>query len=113
MESKKTVPQEKKKDPNLVELETPIKRGDKEITEVTVHKPNSGGLRGCSLRGLLDFNASDIITVIPRITDPQITPAEASMLDPADLLQIGAKVADFLLTKQVKAEAMAHLSQTP
>lgn len=96
-----------------ITLDTPLKRGETEITEISIHKPNSGALRGCSLRGLLDFNASDIITVIPRITDPQITPAEASLLDPADLLQIGAKVADFLLTKQVKAEAMAHLSQTP
>ena len=96
-----------------ITLDTPLKRGETEITEISIHKPNSGALRGCSLRGLLDFNASDIITVIPRVTDPQITPAEASTLDPVDLLQIGAKVADFLLTKQVKAEAMAHLSQTP
>ena len=93
-----------------ITLDTPLKRGETEITEISIHKPNSGALRGCSLRGLLDFNATDLITVIPRITDPQITPAEASTLDPADLLQIGAKVADFLLPSQLKAEAQAQLS---
>lgn len=98
------------KNPNLVELETPIKRGETEITEITLHKPNSGALRGCSLRGLLEFQANDIITVIPRVTDPQLTPAEAATLDPVDLLQIGAKVADFLLTKRARDEAMAQLS---
>ena len=97
-------------DQNTITLDTPIKRGEKEITEVTVHKPNSGALRGCSLRGLLDFQTADIITVTPRITDPQLTPAEAAMLDPVDLLQIGVKVADFLLPSQLKAEAQAQLS---
>ena len=37
------------KDPNTVQLDTPIKRGDGHITSVTLRKPNSGELRGVSL----------------------------------------------------------------
>lgn len=97
--------------PNTITLETPIKRGETEITQLTINKPNSGALRGASLRGLLDFQTTDILKVAPRVTEPPITDHEAAMLDPADLLQIGAKVTDFLLTTQVKTEAMAQLSQ--
>ena len=35
-----------KRDPNTVTLDTPIKRGNGEITEVTLRKPSAGELRG-------------------------------------------------------------------
>lgn len=54
---------------NTITLDTPIKRGESEITVVTINKPNSGALRGASLRGLLDFQTDDIIKVLPRVGD--------------------------------------------
>lgn len=90
---------------NTVTLEKPIKRGEKEITSITLNKPNSGGLRGCSLRGLLDFQTDDIIKVLPRVTEPALTDAEAARLEPVDLLKLGAVIAGFLLPKQVMEEA--------
>lgn len=93
---------------NKVTLETTIKRGDKELTEIEVLKPNSGALRGASLRGLLDFQADDIITVVPRVTVPALTPQEAQMLDPVDLVQFGGKIAGFLLPKRIREEAEAE-----
>lgn len=89
----------------LIKLETPLKRGDKEITEITLHKPNSGALRGCSLRDCLDMNTDAICTVIPRISDPQITQQEMTKLEPCDLLQMGAALANFLLPPSLYAEA--------
>ena len=94
---------------NKVPLERSIKRGEKEITEIEIIKPNSGALRGASLRGLLDFKADDIITVLPRVTLPALTPAEAQCLDPVDLLEMGAKIVDFLLSKRLKEQARAEL----
>lgn len=94
---------------NEVTLETPIKRGEASLTTIEVIKPNSGALRGASLRGLLEFMAQDIITVIPRVTIPAITPQEAQGMDPVDLLEIGAKIADFLLSRRAKAQASAEL----
>lgn len=94
---------------NKVTMETPIKRGENELVEIEVIKPNSGALRGASLRGLLDFQTDDIITVLPRVTLPALTPAEAQRLDPVDLVQLGGKIAGFLLSKRVKEQAKAEL----
>ena len=57
-----------KKDPNTVQLETPIKRGDGHITSVTLRKPNSGELRGISLAELLQMKVDALQAVLPRIT---------------------------------------------
>lgn len=90
---------------NTVTLEKPIKRGETEITRITLNKPLSGALRGCSLRGLLDFQTDDIIKVLPRVTEPALTDSEASRLDPADLIQMGTVIAGFLLPKRLMDEA--------
>lgn len=95
---------------NKITLDTPIKRGEKEITELELIKPNSGALRGASLRGILDFQADDIIKVLPRVTMPALTAAEAERLDPADLIQLGTVLAGFLLPK--RALEAAEASQT-
>jgi len=87
---------------NIITLDTPLKRGDNEITHVTLNKPNSGALRGASLRGLLDFQTDDIIKVLPRITEPALTDQEAARIDPADLVQMGMVISGFLLSKQIK-----------
>lgn len=98
---------------NTVTLDAPIKRGEKEITRITLNKPNSGALRGASLRGLLDFQTDDIIKVLPRITDPALTDHEANRLDPADLVQMGGVIARFLLPKQVLDKAQAEAGSLP
>lgn len=92
-------------DTQKITLETPIKRGETEITSLELRKPDAGGLRGCSLRGLLDFQADDIIKVLPRISSPTLTDFEAARLDPADLMQAGGVIAGFLLPKRALAEA--------
>lgn len=93
----------------IITLDTPIKRGDTEITKITLHKPNSGALRGTSIRAILDMDTSTIITLLPRITDPQLTPAEASTMDLPDLVQAGVAVASFFLSKAALAEAKASI----
>lgn len=90
-----------------ITLETPIARGETQITALELRKPNAGALRGCSLRGLLEFQADDIIKVLPRVTEPALTEAEAARLDPADLLQAGSVIAGFLLPKRAMEQAQA------
>ncbi|HEY5804868.1 MAG TPA: phage tail assembly protein [Lysobacter sp.] len=92
-------------DPNVVTLEEPIQRGDQKITTVTVRKPAAGELRGVSLAELLQLDVASLITVLPRITSPILTQADVAKLEPADLLQLGGKVAGFLLTKAAKESA--------
>lgn len=87
---------------NNVILDTPIKRGDSEITSIELRKPVSGELRGLSLTDLLQMDVNAMHRVLPRISIPSITEAEAAALDPADLLQLSAKVASFLLPKAAR-----------
>jgi hypothetical protein len=92
---------------NTINLDTPIKRGETEITALTLRKPNAGALRGVGLRGLLEMEVDAISKVLPRISEPALTDADVARMDPADLLQAGAVIAGFLLPKRALAEAQA------
>lgn len=89
----------------LITLDTPIKRGDKDITELNLRKPTAGELRGVTLTDLLQMDVQALSRVIPRISDPTITEADVARMDPADLVQIGGAVAGFLLPKAAMADA--------
>jgi hypothetical protein len=91
-----------------VTLDTPIVRGEQTITTVKVRKFSSGEMRGCSVSALLNLNYDDIEKLLPRITVPPLTKAEVSTLNPADLVQFGSEIMDFLLP----TDAKAGLSQT-
>lgn len=56
----------------VVELDEPIKRGETEITRVTVRKPKSGELRGVRLQVLMEMDVISMTEVLPRITDPSL-----------------------------------------
>ena len=94
-------------DSTTITLTKPIKRGDQEIAKITLHKPDAGQLRGVSLRACLDMETDAICTVVPRISDPKITPQEMNSraIEPHDLLQMGAALAGFLLPPSALQEA--------
>lgn len=96
------------KDPNTVQLETPIKRGDSLITSVTLRKPNSGELRGVSLAELLQMKVDALQAVLPRITSPMLHKQDMASLDPADLVNLGTVVVGFLLTKEQKKDFLSE-----
>ncbi|WP_447555683.1 phage tail assembly protein [Vreelandella sp. EE22] len=86
----------------IVELETPLKRGKTEVKELTVRKPMSGGMRGISLVDIMNFDVTALQKVLPRITTPAITEAEARTLDIVDLIQLGQALNGFLIPKKLK-----------
>ena len=90
---------------DAINLDEPLKRGEQTISSVTVRKPAAGELRGVTLSDLLNLEVNALIKVLPRVTSPSLTEQEVARLDPADLVQLGSKVAGFLLPKSVKAEA--------
>lgn len=96
-----------------VTLDTPLKRGDQEITAITVRKPGSGELGGVSLMDLMRMDVTALHTVLPRITAPTLTAADVSKLDPADLVNIATEVTGFLLSKRDREEAFLTASKTP
>lgn len=90
-------------DDNTVVLDTPVKRGNTEIDQITLRKPSSGELRGLNLSDLLQLDVGSLIKLLPRISN--LNEYEASKLDPADLVAIGTKVVGFLLQKRTKTDA--------
>lgn len=89
---------------DAVPLEEPIVRGegsDKEqrIDSLQLRRPNSGELRGLSLHDVLKLDVDTLHELLPRITVPPITKAEAQRLDPADLVSMSAEVAGFFVPK--------------
>ncbi len=88
-------------------LDAPVMLGDSILipagTEVTVRKPGSGELRGLTLMGLSQLDVIQLATLAPRITMPVI--AKGAVMDPADLMQLGGEVMDFLLPKAAKEAA--------
>ena len=87
-----------------VVLDTAILRGKIEINEVVLRKPQSGALRGTRLQAIMDMDVSAMMTVIPRISTPTLTPQEMAELDPADLTAMSVEVVTFLLKKSVLAD---------
>lgn len=85
-------------DPTVI-LDTPIHRGTQTVTEVSVRRPKAGELRGLALAALLQLDVAQLQMLLPRITTPMLTRAEIDQLDPSDLMQLGAEVTGFLLTK--------------
>ncbi|WP_022955759.1 phage tail assembly protein [Perlucidibaca piscinae] len=96
---------ESMKNPNLVTLDEPLQRGTLLITEIEVRKPKAGALRGLQLVDVLRMDVDALRVLLPRITTPALTAQDVLELDPADLLQLGAKVSDFLLPKDARQEA--------
>ncbi|AXQ50157.1 phage tail assembly protein [Stenotrophomonas rhizophila] len=96
------------KNPNeeVIDLDTPIVRGEQEIKQVTLRKPMSGELRGVTLSDLAQLDVLALRKVLPRISTPCLTDHEIGRMDPADLLQCGVAVGSFLLTKSAKEAAL-------
>ena len=84
---------------NVIILETPLKRGETEISQVELFKPNAGALRGVRLADLCASDVDALLSVLPRITLPALTKSECLNLDPVDLITLGGKVIGFLLPK--------------
>lgn len=87
-----------------ITLDSPIQRGDVEITEIILRKPRSGELRGVNLTDLLQMDVTAMTKVLPRISSPTLTEADVGNLDPADLTQLACEVAGFLLSRATKAD---------
>ncbi|MDE1474130.1 phage tail assembly protein [Xenorhabdus bovienii] len=92
-------------DLRTIELETPLVRGNSEITEVMVRKPNSGALRGARLQALLEMDVDSMLLVLPRITTPALTKNDLMMMSPGDLINLSVEVVNFLLPKSVKSDS--------
>lgn len=92
-----------------VVLDSPLRRTNgNDITEVQLLKPNAGALRGLSLTDLLQMNTVALQTILPRITQPQITKQDTANLDPADLVALGTALVGYLVPKAQRADFLTE-----
>lgn len=71
-----------------VTLSAPILRGETEITEITVRKPNVPALKGLKLMDLMQSDVNAVATLLPRITQPMLTKADIDRLDVVDFTKL-------------------------
>jgi hypothetical protein len=87
---------------NTITLDFPLKRGEGEITSITLRKPMTGELRGVKLTDLLTLEVGAIKLLLPRISTPTLMPHEVDKLDPADLTELATTVAGFFVRKSTR-----------
>ncbi len=86
-----------------VTLDVPLMIGEQKIETVQVRKPASGELRGLTMMALSQLDYAALEALLPRITMPRLSKNDIGNLDPADFMQLGGEVMDFLLPKAAKA----------
>ena len=82
-----------------VTLKKPIQRQSADMPQVGalyLREPTAGDLRGVKLGNLAQFDAGELITLLPRIAMPRLSPQEAASIGLRDTLSIGNAVASFL-----------------
>ena len=93
-------------DTRTVTLDEPIVRGELKIDTLILRKPRGAALKGIALVDLGLLKSDALHMILPRITTPTISPAEARNLDPADLVACGAEIGSFLLQKSQRTDAL-------
>jgi len=78
-------------------LKEPIKRGEKEITEVMLREPKAGELRGVNLSDLLQMDVVTVGKVLERVSDPMIDSRTFAKLNPVDLTNLSVGLVSFFV----------------
>lgn len=73
-----------------ITLKTPLVRGETEINEITLRKPNIPALKGLKLLDLMQSDVSAVATLLPKITQPMLTKADIDRLDITDFTKLTA-----------------------
>lgn len=79
-------------------LDFGFKRGDDQVKEINLVKPNTGHCRGLSLKDVLSFEINALAVLLPRITLPAMTSQEVYSLELMDTLKIAEGITGFLET---------------
>lgn len=94
-----------------IRFDYPVQQGDQVISEVTLHKPYAGELRGLKMTDATAADTDTIITLLPRISTPIIHKQTAMKIDPADLYNLGVAIVGFFNGKKHRMEIMAQMSE--
>jgi hypothetical protein len=85
-------------------LDDPVVRGDQIIDKVQVRKPQAGELRGLKMGPLIAGDVDSYLTLLPRITVPNLLTHELEGLDPSNQSDLINEAMYFLLPRSMKAQ---------
>lgn len=86
-------------DKTTITLVQPITRkGADPITTVTLTEPSTGALRGLKLSLLSQLDVNEVQKLLPRITEPALTPDEVAGLKAADFFSLAIATLGFFMT---------------
>lgn len=88
-----------------LKLSTPIKRGEEVIETVWLTPPTAGTLRGLRLMDVAQMEVTAISTLLARITNPVLLPAEIAALSLPDFMALSVEVAGFFVRPEDRAAA--------
>lgn len=93
-------------DVEVVPLDYPFELAGQEIKSVEVRKPSVTALRKVRIADILNGDVNSICTLLPLCTtNPTLTKQQLdTLIDPADIIQLGGAIITFLQTKSVRAE---------
>lgn len=79
-------------------LSKPIKRGDQEITTITINDniKQAGSLRGLRLVDVLNFDFDAESTLLTRITTPSLTSSDVGSMATGDFTALCEEITPFL-----------------
>lgn len=88
-----------------VTLTQALVRGEKEITEISVLKPNIAALKGLKMFDVMQMDVDAYCQLLPRVTSPALTKVEVLNLDPIDFTALCSEIVGFFV-KTEPAEAV-------
>lgn len=93
--AKKTTPLTKQ-----VTLSVPVVRGETEITEISLTKPNVAALKGLKMFDVMQLDVDAYCQLLPRITTPSLTKADILNLDTADFTALCTETVGFFVKNE-------------
>jgi hypothetical protein len=78
-----------------VPLKQPLRRGDTEITEITLREPDTGSLRGLETVAILRMDVASHAKLVPRLSN--IDENLFYTLGPKDLVAVQQEVVGFFV----------------
>ena len=91
-----------------VQLTTPVEIDGKKVKTVRLRKPTVGDLRGLKASDVMQSDVNTMITLLPRITQPPMTPDQIAALEVADFMQMCGQVVVFSVGPEAAAALQAQ-----
>ncbi|MFY1027603.1 phage tail assembly protein [Actinobacillus seminis] len=87
----------KKDTSTIVKLTRPIKRGDKEFTEIIVTKPTIPALKGLKMLDVLHSDVNALTVLLPRVTQPMLHKNDFDSMEIHDFVDLAGAALNFLV----------------